>query len=743
MKYFLTFITFLHYLGTICAHEISGNVYGPERKPIAGVGIYNNNTASYTYSDESGYFELSESSANDVIVFYSLGYATFKLTLKESQLSSPVEIVLQEAAVSLDQVVLTSNLNALNSIVAVDLNTQPVKSSQEILRKVPGLVLGQHAGGGKAEQLFLRGFDIDHGTDLAISVDGMPVNLVSHAHGQGYSDLHFLIPETIENISYGKGPYDASQGNFATTGYVALHTIKKLDENEISIEAGQFNTLRGLGMLKLLDEEKNSAYLASELVMTDGVFDSPQHFNRLNLMGRFLHNPDESTSLDLTISHFQSKWDASGQIPQRAVEQGVISRFGSIDDTEGGNTSRTGMWLNHRQQLGTHQFLKSTAYFTAYDFDLFSNFTFFLEDPINGDQIRQQEKRVLFGGSTRYSQWFHLNDNGPHLEFEAGVGFRYDDVNEVSLSHTKNRYELLNRLSYGNVDELNSFGFAEVSYTSGKWMLNPGLRLDYLKFDYQDLLSPEYASLSTDKIFLAPSLKVQFTASPQWQTFLKSGLGFHSNDTRVVTEQNGEKVLPGAFGTDLGVLVKPIPRMVVNAALWGLWLQQEFVYVGDAGIVEPGGRTRRLGVDLGFRYEITDWLYFSSDLNYAYGRITDAPKGEDYIPLAPDLTSTGGFALRNLGNFSGGLQYRFVKDRPANEDGSITASGYFVTDLNLSYQWNLWTFGLVVENLFNTEWTETQFATESRLQGETTPVEEIHFTPGTPFFLRGRISINF
>jgi hypothetical protein len=742
MKHYLVFLVLLSSV-TAGAHEIRGKVFGTDKKPLSGVGVYNNNSAAYTYSDDSGYFELGNSSVNDVITFYSLGYATFKLIIREAQLGSPVEIVLRESAVSLDQVVLTSKLNALNSIVAVDLNTQPVKSSQEILRKVPGLVIGQHAGGGKAEQLFLRGFDIDHGTDLAIAVDGIPVNLVSHAHGQGYSDLHFIIPETIENVNFEKGPYDINHGNFATAGNVELKTRKTIDANTIAMEVGQFNSLRGLGMIKLLDEEKSNAYMATELVLTDGVFDSPQHFNRFNIMGRYGYNPSESSSLELAIMHFQSKWDASGQIPERALAQGIIGRFGAIDDTEGGNTSRTGMWLSHRKQLGTHEFLRSTAYFTAYDFDLFSNFTFFLEDPVNGDQIRQQENRALFGGSTHYSRWFHLNDGGPHLEFEAGVGFRYDDINHVSLSHTRNRYELLSWLANGNIDELNAFGYSGASYTTGKWTLSTGLRMDYLKFDYQDLLSSEYTSLSNNRVFFSPKLKVLYTASPQWQFFLKSGLGFHSNDTRVVVAQSGEKVLPGALGTDLGVIVKPFSRMVVNAALWGLWLQQEFVYVGDAGIVEPSGKTRRLGVDLGLRYELTDWLYCNADLNYAYGRSVDAPQGQNYIPLAPDLTSSGGFAIRDLGNFSGGIQCRYVNDRPANEDGSITASGYFVTDFNLNYRWRQWSIGMIIENLFDTEWNETQFATLSRLQGETTPVEEIHFTPGTPFFLRGRISVSF
>jgi len=183
--------------------------------------------------------------------------------------------------------------------------------------------------------------------------------------------------------------------------------------------------------------------------------------------------------------------------------------------------------------------------------------------------------------------------------------------------------------------------------------------------------------------------------------------------------------------------------LIVNAAIWTLFLEQEFVYVGDAAIVEPSGKTRRLGADFGLRYEATDWLYLFGDINYTYARSTEEPSGQDYIPLAPDLTSTGGIAINNLNNFSGGINYRYIKDRPANEDNSITAEGYLVTDLNLNYTYQKVTFGVIVENLFDTEWNETQFATESRLFNETESVEEIHFTPGVPFFLKGKITYNF
>ncbi|PKA96772.1 outer membrane receptor protein involved in Fe transport [Flavobacteriaceae bacterium MAR_2009_75] len=739
--YFLLFLILS--CATAEAHDLYGTVISQKEVAIEGVGVYNKTTGGYTYTNVSGYFELDDISVGDVIYFYSLGFKNHQLTITEDLLDSTVKIVLEDSVVSLDQVVLVSKVNALSNFVNVDVKANPVKSSQEILRKVPGLIIGQHAGGGKAEQIFLRGFDIDHGTDIAINVDGLPVNMVSHAHGQGYADMHFIIPETIDNLDFGKGPYYANKGNFNTAGYIDLKTKKKIDNNLVSLEAGQFNTLRTLGMFKITEGDYSNAYVASELVLTDGPFDSPQNFNRINLMGRYNFNNYDDQDLTLTLSHFQSKWDASGQIPQRAIEQGLIGRFGAIDDTEGGNTSRTNFLVNHTNQIDEHSSVKSKAYISKYDFELFSNFTFFLEDPVNADQIRQKEDRTIIGAETSYQRTIHTGGHESQLKYESGMGFRYDDVNDVQLSRTKDRKTLLERLAYGNVDELNAYGFFDLTYKKNKWTINPGLRLDYFKFDYENLLSEAYDNKSETKLFLGPKLNLIYAASPNVQLFSKSGIGFHSNDSRVVTANQGEEILPLAFGSDLGTIIKPTDRFVVNAALWYLFLQQEFVYVGDAGIVEPSGKTRRLGADLGLRYQITDWLYANGDVNYTHARSTEDPNGENFIPLAPDFTSSAGLSFRDLSNFSGGINYRYVNDRPANEDNSIVAEGYFVTDMNLNYSIKNWTLGVIVENLFDTEWNETQFATESRLLNENQSFEEIHFTPGTPFYIRGKISVNF
>ena len=743
MKNSIFFILLCVACGSLQAHELSGTVTSEDNKALEGVGVYNKTTGGYTYTNVSGYFELDDISAGDIIRFYSLGFKNQQLTVTEDQLDGVINITMVESVVALDQVVLVSKVNAMSNFVNVDVKTNPVKSSQEILRKVPGLIIGQHAGGGKAEQIFLRGFDIDHGTDIAINVDGLPVNMVSHAHGQGYSDMHFIIPETIDNIDFGKGPYYAHKGNFNTAGYIDLQLRKQIDKNTISQEFGQFNTLRTMGMFKVMESDFSNAYVASELVLTDGAFETSQNFNRINLMGRYNYNNRENQDLTLTVSHFQSKWDASGQIPQRAVDQGLITRFGAIDDTEGGITSRSNFLVNHINQVDEHSSVRSKAYISKYDFELFSNFTFFLVDPVNGDQIRQLEDRTIIGAETAYQHSIHVGDHDSQLKYEAGIGFRYDDVNDIQLSRTANRQTLLERLAYGNIDEVNGYAFFDLTYKKNDWTINPGLRLDYFKFDYVNLLTETYDSQSQDKLFLGPKLNVLYAPSANVQLFVKTGIGFHSNDTRVVIADTGEDILPLAFGADLGSIWKPVDRLVINAALWSLFLEQEFVYVGDAGIVEPSGKTQRYGVDLGVRYQLTDGLYANGDINYTHARSTEDPEGENYIPLAPDLTSSAGLSFRDIGNFSGGISYRYVKDRPANEDNSIVAEGFFVTDMNINYSIKNWTLGIIVENLFDTEWNEAQFATETRLFNEPQSFEEIHFTPGSPFYLRGKISVTF
>ncbi len=768
MKIFYLLSLLFLCLGNSYAHEIHGIVRGnKDQLPISGVGILNNTTNNYTYSDLSGYYELDDVSEGDIISFYGVGLKKKDITITVDQLDKTLDVFLDEEGVSLEQVVITSEANALTNFVNVDVQSSPVKSSQEILRKVPGLIIGQHAGGGKAEQLFLRGFDIDHGTDVALSVDGLPVNMPSHAHGQGYADLHFVIPETIDNIDFGKGPYYADKGNFNTAGYVELKTKKRIDENLISVEAGQFNTLRGVTLFNLLNTENSSAYIASEAVLTDGFFDASQNFNRFNTLARYNYNNYEDQEITVSLSHFQSRWDASGQIPTRAVESGLIGRFGALDDTEGGETSRSNFLINHIKKLNEHERFKTNAYISKYDFLLYSNFTFFFEssrfdkdgnpkevtrpDGFN-DQIRQSESRTIIGADTDYQYTTHIEDHDIQFKLNAGLGFRYDDVNDVELARSQNRRETLERLSFGDVDELNGFAYVQASLKKDKWTFNPGVRLDYFKFGFDNFLTPNFENSVSDEVIVSPKLNIIHATTKNLQLFAKAGLGFHSNDSRVLADPNTpvDEALPSALGFDVGTIYKPINNLVINAAVWYLNSEQEFVYVGDGGVVEPSGESQRYGIDFGARYQFNKWLYGNLDVNYTIARSVDEPDGADFIPLAPDFTSAGGLSVRNLGKLSGGINYRFIDDRPANEDNSIVAEGYFVTDLNLNYNfYKKWNLGVIVENLFDTEWNETQFATETFLGdnfagfSEALPQEDITFTPGTPFSIRGKLSVTF
>lgn len=742
MRNIITIIVLLFSFSSVLAQDIKGKITDAFKQPLEDVYIFNTSTNSHAHSLPNGTFILLNNKVGDTLNLGLLGFKKQTIVVSKQHVEQGLEVALESKTLMLEELVIKEQLNPVNTITKIDVATTPVNSSQEILRKVPGLIIGQHAGGGKAEQLFLRGFDIDHGTDISINVDGMPVNMVSHAHGQGYSDLHFVIPETINEIDFGKGPYYGKQGDFNTAGYVDFSTKDHLKESTIKLSAGQFNSLKTLAMFNLLEDKLDqNAYLAAEYLESDGPFESPQNFNRLNLFGKYVMYTPDNNKLSLTASHFTSRWDASGQIPQREVDNGNITRFGAIDDTEGGNTQRTNFNLEYNKYMSDNTKLKTNAFYSHYAFELYSNFTFFLEDPINGDQIKQKEDRHIFGVNTEITKDVSLG-NLP-LSLTSGIGLRHDVVNDVELSKTLNKTTIIENVQLGDINQTNIDAFVSAEVALGKLTINPALRFDYFKFLYNDKLQPALNTQSETKAILSPKLNFFYDAKENLQLFVKSGIGFHSNDTRVVVAQSGEDILPRAYGVDVGNIWKPFPKLIVNSALWYLFSEQEFVYVGDAGIVEPSGESERYGLDLGLRYQLNDWLYLDTDATLTHARSVEEADGENYIPLAPDFTMAGGLSVKDIKGFSGGIRYRFIDDRPANEDNSIVAEGYFVTDCNVNYTFSDITLGLVIENLFDVDWNETQFATESRLQNEAQPVEEIHFTPGTPFFIKGSISYSF
>jgi outer membrane cobalamin receptor len=717
------------------------------RSPLFGASI-NINSDKGDNADQFGMFRISGIIPGRYeLVASHIGYRTEIIPVEvKDNLVSTVAVNMKKTELNLSEVRVNGKKNSgLNTIGAIDIMLRPVSTSQDVLRIVPGLFIAQHAGGGKAEQIFLRGYDIDHGTDINIAVDGIPVNMVSHAHGQGYADLHFLIPETVEKVGFDKGPYFADKGNLATAAYVDFTTKEFLENNSIKSEAGNFNTKRVVGMLKLFNKQtqknRQQFYIASEYSATDGYFESPQDFHRFNIMGKYNSWFGNQSQLTVTASTFDSKWNASGQVPDRAVRSGLISRFGAIDDTEGGNTSRTNFTVKYNRQWKNNWKTTNRFYYSRYHFNLYSNFTFFLDDSVNGDMINQRESRNIFGYTATAAKSWLLGNKKTNTEF--GGGFRFDDVYAIELSKAVKR-KFLDYTQLGDVKETNSFLYInqDIELTD-KLNMNAALRHDHFRFGYQNKLTGDTNFSYRKKGVISPKLNFTYAINPKIRIFFNNGIGFHSNDSRLIPDNTANDILPRVFGTDFGLIVKPIRNLLVKTALWHLYSEQEFVYVGDAGIVEPGGKTRRMGIDLSARYQFNRWLYGDFDLNLTRARSVGVSKGEDYVPLAPSFTSIGGFTAKIKNGFSGSLRYRFIDSRPANELNTVRAQGYFISDVVLGYTRKKLAFHLSVENIFNTEWREAQFDTGSRLQFEPNSVSEIHYTPGTPRYIKGGISFRF
>ena len=716
------------------------------RLPIEGATVNFYSAGQMATTNEQGKFSVKLAlKGEDTLVISAIGYETIKLGYADFAKNGE-SVILKNKTIELSAVKVALNPgDQYKAISKIDIKMRDITNSQEVLRLVPGLFIGQHAGGGKAEQIFLRGFDIDHGTDINIAVDGMPVNMVSHAHGQGYADLHFLIPEMIEKVHFKKGPYYADKGNMTTAGYINFRTRNVLPASMIKLEAGQFDTYRAVGMVNLLSEKmkqkEQHAFIATEYMYTNGYFDNPQDFDRLNIFGKYHGKVGTSNKLSLSASTFSSEWRASGQIPERALQSGLIGYFGAIDPNEGGNTHRKNLNAELQTNLNNGNYFKNQLYYTYYDFELYSNFTFFLNNDVDGDQIKQKEKRNLFGYNGSFSNIAFAGDS--RISSEAGISVRADKTKDSELSRTKDRALVIEPVKLGDIREINSsLWLDETIQWNERFSMNAGLRWDRFDVSYKDKLDNNKISKANASI-LNPKLNFYYQLNDKTLFYLTSGKGFHSNDTRVVVQTGGREILPAAYGADLGVVLKPTPDLFLQGAVWYLKLDQEFVYVGDEGVVEPGGKSQRLGVDFSVRYQPLKWLFIDADANYSNGRAIDKQKGEDYLPLAPVFTSIGGITYKSVKGINAAVRYRFMGDRPANEYNSIVAKGYFVTDAVVSYERKKYEVGLSVQNLFDVRWKETQFDTESKLQNETAPVSEIHFTPGSPFFLKAHVSFFF
>ena len=621
-----------------------------------------------------------------------------------------------------------------------DFAVRPHNTASEMLNNLPGFVAGQHAGGGKAMQYFLRGFDNDHGTDVAISVDGIPVNMVSHAHGQGYADLNFLIPEVVGSIDYRKGPYFADSGNFANSGSVNFVTKDDTVENSLRAVGGSFNTMRYVGILSPRLGPVQSL-IANEVYFTDGPFKHGENFVKYNFFGKFSLRPSPTSKLSLWTSLYTGDWDASGQIPLREVRSGRLDRFGSLDSTEGGRSDRENVNLIYTATPSPEESWFVQLYFSRYRLRMFSNFTFFSGDPVRGDGIEQLDSRVLFGGRAHYHRLWTLGT----MPLESTVGFETRNDNaDVGLFRQQRRQRFVTTQK-AEVWENAFSGYTQHELFVREWLrFIVGLRGDVFVFDVDDRSPHEvtdaprlqgkkskrvlqqatdaghvYSSTTDGIVSPKASLIVSPFTNPaslwhQTDLFLNFGMGYHSNDARDAVQPGGSG-LARSTGGEIGARTRLYNRVELASSLWWLDLGSELVFVGDEGTTEQRGPTRRWGVDFEVRAEVLPWLLLDYDLTYSDPRFRVTGEA---IPLAPTLLMNGGLTAYPIENFSAALRVRFLDDRAANEDRSVIARGYTLIDLLVRYRWRNIEVSFDVLNLADTDWRETQFATDSCLRRE-------------------------
>ena len=625
---------------------------------------------------------------------------------------------------------------------------QPQGRPAQVLRLIPGFIAVEHSGGaGKGDQYFLRGFDADHGTDVAFFIDNMPINLRTHGHGQGYTDLNFIIPETIEGIDVVKGTYHAEYGDFNTAGAVTFRTREIMQENVAQAGGGQFDTQRYLLMLSPTKDTVRTL-LAAEGYYTNGPFQNDNRYFRFNLMGKATANPTARSEVSLTGSYHKANWNGSGQIPFRAVANGTIDRFGSIDPSEGGKTERaTGRLQYHYDTPYGGQFF-ADSYLAYYKLDLWTNFTFFLDNPVDGDGISQHDQRYTYGGNVGYRQAGEVL--GMHSIATAGFQVRNDTISNIRLD-TQTKRVPTGTVIESAVQEASYSPYVKAEVQPTQWMrLSGGLRADYFTFDVRNLCEtcPQQPAGRTNSGQISP--KGNLILGPWFETefFVNYGTGFHSNDARS-TVAGDSAPLARAQGVEFGLRSRPWGRegMELTATFWGLDLKSELVFVGDAGTTEARGPTRRYGVEVGARGQIYGPLYFNGSMTWTHAEFKDTGLA---VPLAPELTGYAALLLRWPEGLSSQLQMTYLGVRPLTEDRSIKAPSWLDFDLTERYQLpvklshgRLEAF-LFVQNLFNTQWEQATFAFTSRLRNEPAGgVQDIHFVPGNPRFVMGGLAWYF
>lgn len=617
---------------------------------------------------------------------------------------------------------------------------QPQGRPAQVLRLIPGFIAVEHSGGaGKADQYFLRGFDADHGTDVAFFADGMPINLRSHAHGQGYTDLNFIIPETIEGLDVYKGAYLPEYGDFATAGAVNFRTRDIVKEGMVQGAGGQFDTQRYLLMLSPTKDRVRTLF-AAEGYYTNGPFQNDNRYFRTNLLAKVTTNLTGRDELSLKATFHKAQWNASGEIPLRAVHGGTLDRFGAIDPTEGGKTLRSTALLNYHYDTTSGGQFFANAYGQYYRLDLFTNFTYFLNDPVNGDGIQQSDRRVMYGGDLGYKQ----RGDVWGMPSIGTIGFqtRADDIH--ARLGTQRMRTPTGLTTDSDIFEASYAPFVKAEVQPASWLrLAGGLRAETFTFDVRNRCGTcaEQPGGRTNSGMVLPKMSLILGPWANTEFFASYGEGYHSNDARSAVLP-GSAPLARAKSYEVGLRSKPWgpDGLEVIATLWRLDLKSELVFVGDEGTTEIRGASRREGVEVAARGQVWGPLYVNGSVTWTKAEFRNG----DAIPLAPELTAYGAVLVRWPEGLTSQLQATYLGVRPLTEDRTLKAPSWIDFDLTERYQlpvklpYGRMEAFFFIQNLLNTKWEQATFAFASRLRNEPAPVTDIHFVPGSPrTFLMG------
>ncbi|HEX4384779.1 MAG TPA: TonB-dependent receptor [Myxococcales bacterium] len=627
---------------------------------------------------------------------------------------------------------------------------RPLLRPGEIEELVPGLIVTQHSGAGKANQFLLRGFNLDHGTDFATSLDGVPMNLPSHAHGQGYDDLNSIIPELISRVDYVKGPYSAAKGDFASAGAADLTYVNSLPQGHLEGSAGSYGYYRTFAAASP-DALGGKLLIAFEGMHEDGPWVKPEDYYKYNAVLRYTRSVGPGF-LSLMAQGYSGEWNATDQIPLQPVKDGLLSRFGEVDASDGGKSHRFTFSANWAQELGGGE-LKASAYAVKYDLDLFSNFTFFLEDQTNGDQMEQYERRWYEGFSGSWKR--ELSVAGLPSRIEVGWESRIDHIDPLGLFHTVQRVRI-QTWSLDSVTQSSAalYGTFETHLT--RWLrISLGLRAALYDFRVVSVSDERNSGEQADGLVL-PKASVIFGPWARSELFFNFGQDYHSNDARGVTAhfdardpaQSVSTVapLPKSYGWETGLRTEIVPKAQLSVALWGLILRSEQVWDADAGSTVPSAPTHRIGVELSARYQPIKWLLFDLDASFSrarflsYGR--DDPNDGPYVPEAIESAVSAGVSVHQLGPWSASLFMRYFGPRSLTPNDLVRSSSSLLFNAQASYHLTKNVqLSADLFNILNAQPDDIAYFYTSRISPAAAARDDIHFHPAEPRSVRAGLLI--